>query len=453
MASPHSPDVLSEFYRLQNQKTQALLDALGQLVQGQRTIQTDAAAAASSLPLPLNAVAPPFRPYVAANETWHEWSRQFNFHLAAYRIQDAACFPEEMEDPQIKCACVLKGYGSEEDKAQCLGRETVEGRQLARVKRWIFRMSNSNRGQCDNQNNTVSCAETSGIDGTHQQRPSLVDRVCEPGRIFMQGCNTCQCNTQGTAAICTQKVCYEKCRPGSIKFVNCNVCLCHPYDWKCTNMKCPSKPTLCPSSAVKDHPACRQGGRYKRELRTETSTKSYVCLGKKSHLKNCNTCRPPGCQPNVDKPKPVTTNVRTPPVCLPEKSYLKNCNTCRCPDGSGYPCKSGNCQRGVMLKPAGLRPGLRRSAQQRQPQPEPEEVDYSQTLGFRRKRSPQISWRERPGLRCVSLAQRGVRGFNQATQCVPGTSFMLSCNRCICRRSGRSAICTKFNCLERAQED
>ncbi|XP_046980818.1 pacifastin-like protease inhibitor cvp4 [Schistocerca americana] len=47
---------------------------------------------------------------------------------------------------------------------------------------------------------------------------------------------------------------------------------------------------------------------------------------------------------------------------------------------------------------------------------------------------------------------RGVRGHNQATQCVPGTSFMLSCNRCICRRSGRSAICTKFNCLERAQE-
>ncbi|XP_049839147.1 uncharacterized protein LOC126284338 isoform X3 [Schistocerca gregaria] len=401
---------------------------------------------------------------------------------ASVLCTDAACSPEEMDDPQIKCACVLKGYGSEEDKAQCLGLETVEGRQLERVKRWIFRESNSNTGQCNNQNNTVSCAETSANDGTHQQRPSLVDRVCEPGRIFMQDCNTCQCNTQGTAAICTQKVCHENCRPGSIKFVNCNVCLCHGHKWKCTNMNCPPErnPTLCPSSAINDHPACRQGRRYKRELRTETSTKSYVCLGEKSHLKNCNTCRPPGCQPNVGQPKPFTTTVRTPPVCLPEKSYLKNCNTCRCPDGSGYPCNSGNCQRGVMLKPASLWPSLRRSAQRRQPQPEleevdysqtlvkgraqlqsaeqrqpqrePEEVDYSQTLGFRRKRSPQISWRERPRPRCVSLAQRGVRGHNQATLCVPGTSFMLRCNRCMCRQSGRSAVCTTFNCVERVME-
>ncbi|XP_049943438.1 uncharacterized protein LOC126424754 isoform X2 [Schistocerca serialis cubense] len=71
----------------ENQQTQALLDALGQLVQGQRAIQTDAAAAASPLPQPQLAVAPPFRPYDPAQETWTEWSRQFGFHLAAYRIQ------------------------------------------------------------------------------------------------------------------------------------------------------------------------------------------------------------------------------------------------------------------------------------------------------------------------------------------------------------------------------
>ncbi|XP_049780966.1 uncharacterized protein LOC126183225 [Schistocerca cancellata] len=87
MASPQSPDVLSEFYRLQNQQTQALLDALGQLVQGQRALQNDAAAAAPPLPQPQHAVAPPFRPFDAALESWTEWSRQFGFHLAAYRIQ------------------------------------------------------------------------------------------------------------------------------------------------------------------------------------------------------------------------------------------------------------------------------------------------------------------------------------------------------------------------------
>ncbi|XP_049949204.1 bromodomain-containing protein 4B-like [Schistocerca serialis cubense] len=99
MASPHSPDVLSEFYRLQNQQTQALLDALGQLVQGQRTIQSDAAAAASPLPQPQPAVAPPFRHYDPNHETWQEWSRQFAFHLAAYRIQATVPSGQRPGDP------------------------------------------------------------------------------------------------------------------------------------------------------------------------------------------------------------------------------------------------------------------------------------------------------------------------------------------------------------------
>ncbi|XP_049846410.1 uncharacterized protein LOC126298910 [Schistocerca gregaria] len=96
MASPQSPDVLSEFYRLQNQQTQALLDALGQLVHVQRAMQNDAAAAASPLTQPQHAVAPTFRPFDAALESWTEWSRQFGFHLAAYRIQGAGGKQQEL---------------------------------------------------------------------------------------------------------------------------------------------------------------------------------------------------------------------------------------------------------------------------------------------------------------------------------------------------------------------
>ncbi|XP_049937953.1 uncharacterized protein LOC126412411 isoform X2 [Schistocerca serialis cubense] len=66
---------------------QALLDALGQLVQGQHPGSTCTAAAASPLPQPQHAVAPPFRNFQADVETWTEWSRQFGFHRAAYRIQ------------------------------------------------------------------------------------------------------------------------------------------------------------------------------------------------------------------------------------------------------------------------------------------------------------------------------------------------------------------------------
>ncbi|XP_049957147.1 trithorax group protein osa-like [Schistocerca serialis cubense] len=94
-----SPDVLSEFYRLQNQQMQALLDALGQLVQGQRALQNDAAAAASPLPQPQHAVAPPFRNFQADVETWTEWSRQFGFHLAAYRIQATVPSGQRPWDP------------------------------------------------------------------------------------------------------------------------------------------------------------------------------------------------------------------------------------------------------------------------------------------------------------------------------------------------------------------
>ncbi|XP_049854843.1 uncharacterized protein LOC126335526 [Schistocerca gregaria] len=74
-----------------NQQTQALLDALGQLVQGQCAMQNDAAAAASPLTLPQHAVAPTFHPFDAALESWTEWSRQFGFQLAAYRIQGTVC--------------------------------------------------------------------------------------------------------------------------------------------------------------------------------------------------------------------------------------------------------------------------------------------------------------------------------------------------------------------------
>ncbi|XP_049846880.1 MAPK-interacting and spindle-stabilizing protein-like [Schistocerca gregaria] len=99
MASPQSPDVLSEFYRLQNQQMQALLDALGQLLQGQRAMKNDATAAASPLTQPQHAVAPTFRPFDAALESWTEWSHQFGFHFAAYRIQATVPSGQRPGDP------------------------------------------------------------------------------------------------------------------------------------------------------------------------------------------------------------------------------------------------------------------------------------------------------------------------------------------------------------------
>ncbi|XP_049955602.1 uncharacterized protein LOC126471455 [Schistocerca serialis cubense] len=78
---------------------QALLDALRQLIQGQRAMQNDAAAAAPPLMQPQQAVAPTFRPFDAALESWTEWSHQFGFHLAASRIQATVPSGQRPGDP------------------------------------------------------------------------------------------------------------------------------------------------------------------------------------------------------------------------------------------------------------------------------------------------------------------------------------------------------------------
>ncbi|XP_049845729.1 uncharacterized protein LOC126298443 [Schistocerca gregaria] len=62
-------------------------------------MQDGAAAAASPQTQPQHAVAPTFRPFDAALESWTEWSREFGFHLAAYRIQATVPSGQRPGDP------------------------------------------------------------------------------------------------------------------------------------------------------------------------------------------------------------------------------------------------------------------------------------------------------------------------------------------------------------------
>ncbi|XP_046981377.1 pacifastin-like protease inhibitor cvp4 [Schistocerca americana] len=39
-----------------------------------------------------------------------------------------------------------------------------------------------------------------------------------------------------------------------------------------------------------------------------------------------------------------------------------------------------------------------------------------------------------------------------AARCVPGTTFMLGCNKCLCRQSGRGAFCTKKDCRKQLSD-
>ncbi|XP_049782593.1 pacifastin-like protease inhibitor cvp4 [Schistocerca cancellata] len=47
-------------------------------------------------------------------------------------------------------------------------------------------------------------------------------------------------------------------------------------------------------------------------------------------------------------------------------------------------------------------------------------------------------------MRCIALTGEG----GGRAHCVPGTTFMIECNKCMCGQSGRRAYCTKKNCLK-----
>ncbi|XP_046980402.1 uncharacterized protein LOC124545503 [Schistocerca americana] len=68
-------------------------------------------------------------------------------------------------------------------------------------------------------------------------------------------------------------------------------------------------------------------------------------------------------------------------------------------------------------------------------------------LGFRRKRSPLIAPLQLHRMRCVAASPTGGNRLFEEIFCVPGTTFMKGCNRCMCRETGTSAYCTAKDCL------
>ncbi|XP_049839474.1 protease inhibitors-like [Schistocerca gregaria] len=58
------------------------------------------------------------------------------------------------------------------------------------------------------------------------------ERQCTPNTTFKKDCNTCYCNSDGTAALCTAKGCLSRstrevsCTPGTTYKEGCNTCRC-----------------------------------------------------------------------------------------------------------------------------------------------------------------------------------------------------------------------------------
>nr|QVD39380.1 Pacifastin-related peptide precursor [Schistocerca gregaria] len=78
-------------------------------------------------------------------------------------------------------------------------------------------------------------------------RVRRAEKRCTPNTTFKKDCNTCSCNKDGTAAVCTLKGCLSRstravaCTPGTTYKEQCNVCRCGP-DGKsgaCTRKACP----------------------------------------------------------------------------------------------------------------------------------------------------------------------------------------------------------------------
>ncbi|XP_049839142.1 protease inhibitors-like [Schistocerca gregaria] len=91
---------------------------------------------------------------------------------------------------------------------------------------------------------TLQPAPTPGEEANRVRRS---EGHCTPNTTFKKDCNTCSCNRDGTAAVCTLKACLSRskrevsCTPGATYKEGCNICRCRS-DGKsgaCTRKICP----------------------------------------------------------------------------------------------------------------------------------------------------------------------------------------------------------------------
>ncbi|XP_047505978.1 uncharacterized protein LOC125050289 isoform X2 [Pieris napi] len=106
-----------------------------------------------------------------------------------------------------------------------------------------------NKCLCDNEGQNYSCTRidcaalnnNNGADRTKREVASQEQLNCTPGTVFDQGCNVCQCTTDGNHAVCSMKRCHDesendinapendpnfRCNPGEQFKRGCKDCTC-----------------------------------------------------------------------------------------------------------------------------------------------------------------------------------------------------------------------------------
>ena len=197
---------------------------------------------------------------------------------------------------------------------------------------------------------------------------------CIPNESYLDDCNTCVCNEDGTNAACTLMECFSnhlrkrsaypesseafrqnklpinspgfKCKPRSHFKDDCNMCICNPNgnSAACTLALCPP-PKFVPKASP----------RLRRSPKVATNSPGYKCNPNSTFKDDCNTCICDGsgtfaactlmyCIPNdTHHAVQKRDTVAEPEKCEPGSRFKKDCNTCWCTETGVVACTLRGC--------------------------------------------------------------------------------------------------------------
>ncbi|CAK1543505.1 unnamed protein product [Leptosia nina] len=353
----------------------------------------------------------------------------------------------------------------------------------------------SNDDLNEQKNQLTKLIETNSFDNQLSNRKRT---ICKPNSLFKLSCNECECAVDGLSYSCTADDCDERsitddvevfkeedgpdhierhsvCKPRGTFHMGCNTCQCNVDG---TNYSCTNKPCPLPDDVE-----------IFKELEAPKSvfnaTKAIVCSANRMFIKDCNTC---WCNKdgtgfsctrkvcivepdeNIEESTEKLSTLKQ--KCRPDEVFEIDCNTCRCStDGQSYSCTRRICfpdtddkdKNPAKSLPASVIENVfrkKRATSQGTPkncQPNQEfRLDCNKCLCDNEGQNFSCT-----RIDCTALnnnnnggdrAKREVASQEQK-DCPPGSVFDQGCNVCQCTKDGNHAVCTMKRCHEETTDN
>ncbi|XP_045484341.1 uncharacterized protein LOC110996812 isoform X1 [Pieris rapae] len=166
----------------------------------------------------------------------------------SYSCTRRVCVPEPDEENKNRRKRATSQQKPNPDSTPSRPAPTLKGAPKNCQPNQEFRLD-CNKCLCDNEGQNYSCTRidcaalnnNNGADRTKREVASQEQLNCTPGTVFDQGCNVCQCTTDGNHAVCSMKRCHDesendinapendpnfRCNPGEQFKRGCKDCTC-----------------------------------------------------------------------------------------------------------------------------------------------------------------------------------------------------------------------------------